>query len=325
MDAWLIDGFDGIGKLRRGEAPEPKAGAGEVVLKVKFAALNPADYYLAAGQYPAKPELPHILGRDGLGVVEAVGEGVETYAVGDERIILRGEIGVTKPGTLAERVAVPADRLAAPPAGWAPEQSAAAPLVYLTAWQALTQFPDLPKQATLLVTGATGGVGVAAVQLAKGLGHTVVALSRSAEKREELKRIGADHALDAEAEGLAQRIKAAAGPIDLAVDNVGGAAFNEVIASLGDHGRVSCVGMLAGPVPSFNTAKLFFRRLQIRGVAVGTYTAQGATEAWRQILATGARPLVDGVFQFDDVPAAFDRLKAGPMGKVVVKLGKDQG
>lgn len=320
MNAWLIDSFDGIDKLRRGETIDPKPGVGEIVLKVRYAALNPADYYLAAGQYPARPDLPHILGRDALGVVEAVGEGVSGHEVGDERIILRGEVGVSEPGAFAERVAVPADRLTAPPEGWAPEQAGAAPLVYLTAWQALTQFSDLPANATVLVTGATGGVGVAAVQLAKGLGHTVVGLSRSPEKREELKKLGADHALAADVEGLGQRIREAAGPVDLAVDNVGGAGFNELIASLGDDGRVSCVGMLAGPVPSFNTARLFFRRLQIRGVAVGTYGAEEATEAWRQILETGARPLVDQVFNFDALPAAFARLKEGPMGKVVLRV-----
>ena len=318
MDSWLIDGYDGIDKLRRGTVPDPTPGRGEVVLRVRYAALNPADYYLAEGFYPAKPPMPHVLGRDGMGTVTAVGEGVDGVKVGDERVVLRGEAGVTEHGLFAELVKVPADRLVPVPDGWSPQQAAAAPLVYLTAWQALTQFGDPPAGSVVLVTGATGGVGVATVQLAKGLGHTVVGLSRSAEKRDELKQLGCDHPLPADADGRA--IKDAAGPVDLAVDNVGGAAFNEVVAAMNDRGRVSCVGMLAGPVPTFNTAKLFFRRLRIGGVAVGTFTAEESTEAWQRIVGLGVRPVIDREFGFDALPAAFGRLKEGPMGKVLVRV-----
>lgn len=320
MKAWLIDGYNGIASLRLGEVPDPIPASDEVVLRVKFAALNPADYYLADGQYPAKPIFPHILGRDAVGVIEAVGEGVSGHEIGDERIILRGDMGVNQPGTLAGRVAVPADRLAVPPAGWDKAQAASASLVYLTAWQALTQFADLPVQATICITGASGGVGVACVQLAKGLDHTVVALSRSQPKREELRNLGADHVLESDFEGLARRIKDAAGRVDLAVDNVGGEGFNELLASLDENGRISCVGRLAGPVPQFNTASLFFRRLQIRGVGVYSYDAPGAQAAWKKIVEVGVSPVVDRIFGFEEVPAAFARLQEGPMGKVVVKV-----
>ena len=318
MDAWLIDGYDGIDALRRGTIPDPTPGRGEVVLRVRYAALNPADYYLAEGFYPAKPPMPHVLGRDGLGTVTAVGEGVDGVAVGDERVVLRGEAGVTEPGLFAELVAVPADRLVPVPDGWSPQQAAAAPLVYLTAWQALTQFGELSPGCVVLVTGATGGVGVAVVQLAKALGHTVVGLSRSGGKREELRKLGCDHALPADGDG--KRIKDAAGPVDLAVDNVGGEGFNDVIAAMNDRGRISCVGMLAGPVPTFNTAKLFFRRLRVGGVAVGTFTAEESTEAWRRIVGLGVRPVIDREFGFGELPAAFGRLKEGPMGKVLLKI-----
>ncbi len=321
MQAWLIDDQNGIDGLRLGEADAPTPAMGQIVVRLDFAALNPADYYLAAGQYPARPPMPHILGRDGIGTVTAVGEGVRDIKVGDERLLLRGEAGVTEPGTLAELVAVPADRTVAPPAGWSKEQAAAAPLVYMTAHQALGQWGDLPAKATVLVTGATGGVGVASVQLAKAAGHTVIGLSRSAAKRETLLELGADHALDAAVDGLAKRLREAAGPIDLCVDNVGGPGFNEVIAAMGERGRVSCVGMLAGPVPTFNTAKLFFRRLRIGGVVVGSYDPAQAAAAWKEIVASGVEPQVDSTHAFDDVPTAFARLQEGPMGKVVVRIG----
>src|SRR6266404_2707411 len=92
MRAWLLDEIGGLDKLHLGDAPDPVAGAGEVVLHVHYAALNPADRYLAEGQYPAKPPFPHILGRDGLGTVVAVGEGVTSVKPGDRRLLVRSEV-----------------------------------------------------------------------------------------------------------------------------------------------------------------------------------------------------------------------------------------
>ena len=112
--------------------------------------------------------------------------------------------------------------------------------------------------------------------------------------------------------------------VDLAVDNVGGALFNDVVAMLGQNGCVSVVGRSGGVVPEFNTATLLFRRNRIGGVAVGDYTPEAAQAAWKQIVdrldATGKRPVVDGVFRFQDVNAAFARLAQGPMGKVLVRV-----
>src|SRR5688572_1383461 len=164
MKAWLLEGFGGIDRLRLGEAPDPHPAAGEVVMRVRYAALNPADRYLAEGQYPAKPPLPHILGRDGNGEIIEVGVGVTKWRVGDRALILRSDIGVSRAGTLAEKVAVPVDVITTMPTGWSEREAAGAPLVYLTAYQALTQWTDLPPAANVLVTGASGGVGVASIQ-----------------------------------------------------------------------------------------------------------------------------------------------------------------
>src|SRR5438132_6399270 len=111
MKAWVLDDFTGIEKLRLADVPDPTPLEGEAVVELQYAALNPADRYLAEGQYPAKPPLPHILGRDGLGTVVQVGPGVSALRVGDRRAILRGEVGVDRAGTFAERVAVPAQNL----------------------------------------------------------------------------------------------------------------------------------------------------------------------------------------------------------------------
>ena len=183
MRAWLMDSYAGIDKLRLGNLSDPSPGPDEVLLRVRFAALNPADAFLASGLYPAKPPLPHVLGRDGAGDVAAVGASVQGIKAGDTVGILRCDIGVDRWGTLAEKVVVPVESVAPLPAGWSQEEMAAAPLVFLTAWQALTQWTDPPAPprpgAKVVVTGASGGVGVASVLLGKSMNLTMIALSRN--------------------------------------------------------------------------------------------------------------------------------------------------
>jgi len=324
--AWLLDDFTGLGALRLADVPVPRPGPDEALLELRFAALNPADRYLAERQYPARPSLPHILGRDGVGIVAEVGAGVRGVRPGDRRAVLRGDVGGNRPGTFAERVAVPAEGLVEVPAEWSDPEAAGATLVYLTAYQALTMWGPLPPNAVVLVTGASGGVGVAAVQLAAAMGRTVVALSRSAQKSRRLLELGATATFNPEDPQWRQAARAAIAPrrVDLAIDNIGGKLLPEVLDTLGDLGKVSLVGRLAGPVPNFNTAALFFRRLRMGGVAVGAYANAEARDAWREVLAllarSGARPLVDSVFPFDQLPRAFARLAEGPLGKVLLQV-----
>jgi NADPH2:quinone reductase len=325
MRAWLLDDQRGLTSLRLAEIADPAPAAGEVVLRVRYAALNPADRYLAAGQYPAKPKFPHILGRDGIGSVIKIGAGVDSICEGEQLLILRSEVGVNRPGTFAEQIAVPIESLVKPPAGWSDQEAAAAPLVYLTAYQALTQWGELPP-SVVLITGASGGVGVASVQLARAMGHVVVALSRSREKRERLKELGANYTLDPTDPAWMRACKQVLGErrVDLAIDNIGGELFSTVLETLGMHGKVSVVGRLAGAVPEFNTAALFIRRIRVGGVAVGTYSASESRAAWGKIVQTlggmGAKPIVDSVFNFEDLPRAFAKLEGGPMGKVLLSV-----
>lgn len=327
MRAWLMDSYEGVERLRLGEAADREPGEGEVLLRMHYAALNPADAFLAQAQYPAKPALPHILGRDGVGEVAAAGPGVDQVRVGEVVGILRCEAGVERWGTFAERTVVPAASVARIPEGWSEEEMAAAPLVYLTAWQALVQWGGLPSPGqVLLVTGASGGVGVAAVMLGKTMGMTVVALTRSAEKGRRLRELGADHVFDPSSPELKQQVLGALGGkrVDLVVDSVAGPLFHTVLAVLGYGGRVSVVGRSGGTVPEFNTASLFFRRIRIGGVAVGDYTPEGAQAAWAEIVRrlqqAGQRPVIDRVFAFEDLKQAFRRLAEGPMGKVLVRI-----
>ena len=330
MRAWLLDRLEGIDKLRLADAPDPKPGAKEVVLQVHHAALNPADRYLAEAQYPARPPLPHVLGRDGIGAVIGIGPEVNDIQVGDRFAVLRGEVGISRWGTFAERVAVPVESLVPVPPGWTEQEAAGATLVYLTAYQAITQWPDLPPRATVLVTGASGGVGVASVQLAAAMSHTVVGLSRDPQKAQRVKELGAKAVFDPQDKTWRKQAKELLGGkgVDLAIDNIGGTLLPDVIETLGQNGRVSVVGRLAGPVPSFNTATLFFRRIRIGGVAVGTYANTEARAAWAEVLKllaqTGAKPLVDSVHPFQELPQAFERLARGPMGKVLLRITSER-
>lgn len=325
MKAWLLDSFSGVESLRLAEVADPAPAAGEIVLETHFAALNPADRYLAEKQYPAKPSFPHILGRDGMGVVRRIGAGVSGFTVGQECLVLRSEVGVNRPGTFAQLVAVPAESLVGVPKQWSGPQSAGAALVYLTAYQALTQWGNLPP-GVVLVTGASGGVGIASIQLAVAMGHTVAALSRSGQKREQLQKMGAKYTVDPTDSNWPQELKSMLGlrRVDLAIDNIGGELLPRVIDTLANHGKVSIVGSLAGPVPRFNTASLFFRRLRLGGVAVGAYTPAETQAIWPRIVQLlediHATPVVDQIFPFDQLPRAFARLQTGPLGKVVLKI-----
>ena len=154
----------------------------------------------------------------------------------------------------------------------------------------------------------------------------VVALSRSPEKSRRLEQLGATVTFNPEDPKWRQAVKTALAPrrVDLAIDNIGGKLLPQVIDTLGDLGRVSVVGRLAGPVPSFNTATLFFRRIRLGGVAVGAWTNAESRAAWREV-AVAARahrraPQVDKIFPFEQLPQAFERLAQGPMGKVLLAV-----
>lgn len=332
MRAWLWDGSAGVDHVRLEEAPDPVPGEGEVVMDVRYAALNPADRMMAERRYPypVYPPAPHVLGRDGVGTVVKVGKGVDDVQVGQTRVLLRSQVGLMRWGMFAERVSVPANVLAEVPSGWTEEESSGAAVVYLSAYRALTMWEPLAPHSVVLVTGASGGVGVASVQLAAAMGHTVVALSRSEAKQQRLRDLGADFTFDPGDSDWPARAKDALGGrgANLAVDSLGGKGFPDVIEAMDDLGKLSLVGNLGGPVPDFDTGILFSRWLRIGAMALSLYTPAEHRAAWHDLLEilarSGARPLVDRVFAFEELPQAFERLASGPMGKVVVEVNPEK-
>lgn len=327
MKIWRYHEVGDIGNLRLEDAPIPTPAAGEVLVRLHFAALNPADSLVVRGLYPRSGPPPMAVGRDGSGVVESAAPG-SRFKPGDRVVFLRSEVGVTRDGTLAEFCAAPEGALAPLPDGWTMQEGAAGPLVLRTAWLALVETGGLQAGQTVLITGASGGVGTAAVMLAHALGARVIAASRSAEKRARLKSLGADITVDSTSpERMESETKHALGDarVDVVIENLSGPYLQSSLNLLAERGRIAVVGLLSRFTAELILGSLIFKRARIEGVAIGGSTFEEGQETWRKILAclsrTGARPIIDSEHAMVDVPQAFARLAAGPMGKVLIRIG----
>ena len=302
-------------------------GPGQVLVQMSAVGLNPADNFLIDGRYPGGPRPPFIVGRDGCGTV-ASDDPTGRWKIGDRVLAIQSSTTDLTNGTLCEEQWISTENLAAIPAGWTDVEAAAAPLVYQTAWKALVDIGGLQPGQTVVITGASGGVGLAAIQLAKAYGATVVALSRSAEKQKRLLDIGANFVFSPEDPKLKENIFDAirAKGVSLVVENVGGSMLTTAVHLLGVRGRVSVVGVLAGieavvPIPA-----LMFKRLSIHGVLVSDDEPAKAQTAWSQIVEllnkSNARPVIDSEFPLEQAAEAFKKLGSNVFGKVVVRIGK---
>lgn len=302
-------------------------GPGQVLVRMTAVGLNPADNFLIDGRYPGGPRPPFIVGRDGCGTV-ASDDPTGRWKVGDRVLAIQSSTTDLTNGTLCEEQWISTENLAAIPAGWTDVEAAAAPLVYQTAWKALVDIGGLQPGQTVVVTGASGGVGLAAIQLAKAYGSTVVALSRSEEKQKRLLEMGASFVFSPQDPKLKENIFDAikAKGVPLVVENVGGSMLTTAVHLLGVRGRVSVVGVLAGiegvvPIPA-----LMFKRLSIHGVLVSDDEPTKAQTAWSQIVEllnkSNARPVIDSEFPLEQAAEAFKKLGSNVFGKVVVRIGK---
>lgn len=319
--------------FRRTELPDPQAGRGEVLLRLRAATLNFVDVAIATGKFPAAA-FPLIPVADGAGEVAALGDGVSGVAVGD-RVIPHfmphwrdGDItprhvaamrGVTLPGSLAEYVAVPATSLVALPAHLDFAQGAALPIAATTAWNAMRSIPLRPGAVVLLL--GTGGVSIFALQFAKAAGATVIVASSSDDKLERARQLGADHLINYRATPAwdAAVLKLTGGRgADLVVETVGAATIVRSLNAAAFGGTIFTVGFIGGTAASIDLLPVIAKALRIVGNNTGSVAdLVGAVQA---ITAHRIVPVIDRVFSIDDTGAAYAELDAGGrhFGKIAI-------
>lgn len=348
MRACVLRASGNLDQIAIADVPDPSApGPGEVRIAVRAAALNHLDLFVIRGLPGVEYRFPHILGADAAGVVDAVGPGVTRLRPGD-RVMLnpgiscyaceycrQGEhslciryrlLGEHLPGTMAERVVVPEPNVAAipgvlPPIEWA--EAAAFSLVTLTAWRMVVGRARVQAGETVLVWGIGGGVSLAALRIAKLLGARVIVTSSSDAKVQAARTLGADVTLNHRTQKISQEVRALTDKrgVDVVVENVGEATWEESLRCLAKGGRVVTCGATSGPKVVTDVRRLFWNQYTIMGSTMGN--AAEYAEVVRQLGQGHLRPIVDRVFPLDQARAAFERLEQGErLGKVVVEVGR---
>jgi len=329
-------GFDGPSSLQVGERSEQPPSPHEVRVRLRNMALNHLDVFITRG-LPKRP-LPAILGSDGAGVVDAVGDSVENVHLGDEVVVYpivacgrcpacqAGQevhcpkmaiLGEQTDGTLQEALNVPAANCHPRPPHLSWEETAALPLAWLTAWRLLFTRGGLQAGDWLVLVGIGGGVAMASLLLGKAHGLRVIVTSRDPDKRERGLALGADAALPSEAFSKAvQELTDGAGARAV-VDTVGPATLDESMRSLSREGMVLTVGATSGPRLDLLLPRMWFRHLSLITSTMGNHDE--FRNMLRDVNTHQLRPPIDRVFPLEQGAAAFAHLEAGQQfGKVVI-------
>lgn len=316
------------------ERPSPSVGPSDIRVRVRAISLNYRDLNIARNA--VKRSAPVIPVSDGAGEVVEVGKAVSRWKVGDQVIAsffptwISGSLsdfhhanalGGGRDGMLAEEVVLPETAWVRLPDGLSFEEGATLPCAGLTAWNALFESASLKPGETVLVQG-TGGVSVFALQLAKAAGARAIVTSSSEQKRRRAQELGADHVIDYRAEpswGKAAKAWTGDRGVDLVVEVGGPGTFDQSAAALRYGGTMSILGVLTGTSGPVNTYAIFHHALRIAGVYVGS--VEMLERFVSALTATKIRPIIDRVFGFEEVPAAYRHLASGAhFGKVVVRL-----
>jgi zinc-binding alcohol dehydrogenase/oxidoreductase len=314
--------------LRLEEADDPVAGPGEVLIRLKAAALNHIDLWVRQG-LPSVPK-PRILGADGAGVVAALGEGVDGFREGEEVVINPGLgpdgariVGEHMDGTYAELIAIPAENVYPVPEGVSLEEAAAFPLVFETAYRMLKTRAAVREGEWVLVWGVGGGVAAAALAIAKALGARVLATSSSDTKLQRARELGGDAVVNHETGDVAAAVKevTAGHGVDVVIEHVGEATWKTSLQVARPHGRVVVCGATSGANPPASLNRIWWKQLSVFGSTMGT---KEDFEVADELVATGrARPVVDRVFALEEASAAHEYLESGrQFGKVVLRIGE---
>jgi len=313
--------------LRYEDVPDPTPAAGEVLVGLHAASLNHLDVWVRKG-LPSVPK-PRILGADGAGVVAALGDGVQGFAVGHRVVINPGVIhdgrvtviGEHTDGTHAELIAVPATNLYPLPDTLSFEEAAAFPLVFETAYRMLVTKAGLREGEWVLVWGIGGGVATAAFQIAKALGGRVIVTSSSDAKLECARELGADVTVNhVSGDVKATVIEATAGRgADVVVEHVGEATWRTSQDVASQRGRIVVCGATTGPNPPAALHRVWWKELVIFGSSMGT--PEDFEAAYELVASRQATAIVDSVLPLAEARAAHERLEAGEQfGKIVLRI-----
>ena len=322
MKAVLCKQFGPPESLVIEELPSPKAGPGEIIVSMKAASLNFPDVLIIQNKYQFRPPLPFSPGSELAGVVKEVGEGVHGYKPGDR------VLAVTTYGAFAEEVKVDAARLVPIPAGMDFNSAAAFLLTYGTSDHALRDRGQLRAGETLLVLGAAGGVGLAAIEIGKALGARVIACASSADKLQVCRQHGADDLINYATEDLREKIKELTGGkgVDVVYDPVGGPYTEPALRSTGWRGRLLVVGFAAGDIPKIPLNLPLLKGSSVVGVFWGEFARREPKAFAASIGQLGAwfregklKPHVSRSFALEQAVEALQLMAARKVtGKVVL-------
>ncbi len=322
MHAWLCENPVGVDALTWKELPTPQPKANEVLIEIKAASLNFPDLLIVQNKYQMKPPLPFVPGSEYAGIVQAVGDEVKHLKVGQSVACLSGT------GGFGTHTLAPAALCMPLPAGFPFVDAAAFIMIYATSHHALVDRAQLKAGETVLVLGAAGGVGTAAIQIAKACGARVIAAASSDEKCELCKSIGADATINYTTENLREAIKALTdgkGP-DVIYDPVGGDYAEPAFRSIAWRGRYLVVGFAAGPIPALPFNLALRKGASIVGVFWGDFAKREpkANAAMMMELAQWyaqgkVKPVIDSTLPMADLKAAFAHMGSrGVKGKLVM-------
>lgn len=326
MHAWLCENPVGVEALQWKELPTPSPKAGEVLVRIEAASLNFPDLLIVQNKYQMKPPLPFVPGSEYAGIVEAVGEGVTHLKVGQRIACLSGT------GGFGTHTLAPAALCMPLPEGFPAVDAAAFIMIYATSHHALMDRAQLQPGETVLVLGAAGGVGTAAIQIAKAAGARVIAAASNAEKCALCKRLGADETIDysvhAPQGGFRDAIKAATGGKgpDVIYDPVGGDFAEPAFRSIAWRGRYLVVGFASGPIPNLPLNLPLLKGASLVGVFWGDFAKREpkANAAMMQALAAWyaqgkVKPVIDCTMPMADLHKAYARMGSrAVMGKLVL-------
>ena len=336
MKAIQLQELEGPDGLRYEDIEEPEPGSGEILVRLRAAALNRRDLFATNGQYPGVKEdiLPAVPGSDGSGEVAAKGDGADGPEEGEEVVIhpslywgdnprVPGKdyriLGLPDDGTFAQFARVPAENVFPKPSHLSHEEAAALPLAALTAYRALVSRGGVQEGETVVVPGVGGGVATFLVQIASALGVNVYVTSSSDEKIASAKDFGAQGGVNYTSEDWSKELKSMAGGVDLSIDSVGGDAFNALVQLAKPGGRIVVFGATAGPAPKVMTIMAALKHLDIMGTAMGTAEEFGAMlDLYAE---HGLKPKINETFALEDAADALKHMEEGEgIGKIVLTI-----